>query len=283
MIDKSELFKVIDDYWCDFNSKRSLKGVVPGSIPIIWFGDIEAFFQSKIRTVTVSLNPSLVEFSSDSRKFKLSYQRFDGAEILMPKSELNDDDKDQLIKIYSKYFRKDPYYKSWFQFFDLKCMGFISKYGYEVGYGYNCFPQNTAIHIDYFSALATDPVYSDLKDDPLYFETFCKLPNKDLFKELLSVLKPDVILFSCGHNDFLDCMKMNFGMDPKSEPEIYCRGEKKKEIKLRSYLIDNKLVIHGRYMSQPFAPISDELKERFFSEVFAKYQFDYRSKAWTIK
>ena len=274
---KKNLFSIIDKYWDDFNAKRMMAGVIPGFIPIIWFGDIKAYLESKIKTVTVALNPSWHEFSSNSKKLNLSYQRFLGADTLLSKTKLNDSDKEQLTSIYSNYFCEDPYY-DWFRCYDTKCMGFISKYGYEVNYGYNSNPQNTAIHIDYYSALPTDPVYSKLKDDPNCRETYNKLPNKDLFKELLGVLNPNVILFSCAYESFYDCMKFIYRIDNNTKPDITCKNDK--DIKLRSFLIDNKLVIHGRNNGQPFAPITDELKERFFGEVFEKYQFDDGRLVW---
>ena len=277
---KKELFSIIDEYWDDFNIKRTLPGVISGFIPIIWFGDIDAYYKSEIRTVTVALNPSWHEFSSDSKELNLSYQRFLGADALLLKKQLDDNDKEKLTSIYNRYFSENPYY-NWFNCYDTKCMGFISKHGYEVGYGYNCNLKNTAIHIDYYSALATDPVYSKLKKDPVYSKTYLELPNKDLFKKLLDILKPNVILFSSAYDAFLDCMKLNYGLKQNVKPDINCKD--KKETQLRSFLIDNKLVIHGRNNGQPFAPISDELKERFFFEVFEKYQFDDRKEVWKIK
>ncbi len=271
------MFVIIDKYWDDFNNKRTLPGVVLGFIPIIWFGDIDAYYKSKIKTVTVALNPSWYEFSSDRKKLNLSYQRFLGADALLSKTKLNDSDKEKLTGIYSKYFCEDPYY-DWFNCYDAKCMGFISKYGYEVGYGFNCNLDNTAVHIDYYSALPTDPVYSKLKDDPIYEKTYYELPNKALFKELLSVLQPNVILFSSAYDSFLDCMKLNYGMIQNVKPDICYKDDK--EIKLRSFLIDNKLVIHGRNNGQPFAPVSDELKDSFFGTVFDNYQFDYGKFVW---
>jgi len=272
-----DLFRIIDKYWDDFNDKRTMAGVIPGFIPIIWFGDIKAYLKSEIKTVTVALNPSWHEFSSNSKKLSLSYQRFLGADSLLSKTKLNDSDKERLISIYSNYFCEDPYY-DWFRCYDTKCMGFVSKYGYEVSYGYNCKPHNTAIHIDYYSALPTDPVYSKLKDDSNCIETYNKLPNKDLFKELLGVLNPNVILFSSAYKSFNDCMKFIYKIDNNLKPDITCKDDK--EIKLRSFLIDNKLVIHGRNNRQPFAPISDKLKESFFSTVFDDYKFDYGRLVW---
>ena len=274
---KKDLFRIIDMYWDDFNNKRELPGVIPGFIPIIWFGDIDAYFKSKIKTVTVALNPSWHEFSSNGKKLNLSYQRLLGADALLSKTRLNDSEKEKLTSIYNNYFCENPYY-GWFMCYDTKCMGFISKYGYEVGYGYNCNPRNTAIHIDFYSALPTDPVYGKLKKDPVCEKTYYELPNKDLFKEFLGFLKPNVILFSSAYASFLDCMKLNYGMNKNAKPDIYHKDDK--ETKLRSFLIDNKLVIHGRNNGQPFAPISDESKDSFFGTVFDNYKFDYDRFVW---
>lgn len=43
--------------------------IVQDSIPILWFGDMEAYCHSKRKIVTVGLNPSLQEFPKDKDRF----------------------------------------------------------------------------------------------------------------------------------------------------------------------------------------------------------------------
>lgn len=73
-------------------------------------------------------------------------------------------------------------------------------------------------------------------------------------------------------------MKLNYGMNKNAKPDIYHKEDK--ETKLRSFLIDNKLVIRGRNNGQPFAPISDESKDSFFGTVFDNLKFDYDRLVW---
>lgn len=55
---------LIKDVWNEFvNSKNTLSThLVNDSIPIIWFGDLNKYYESDKKIVTVSLNPSNIEF-----------------------------------------------------------------------------------------------------------------------------------------------------------------------------------------------------------------------------
>ena len=74
------------------------------TIPIDWFGDRVAYNRSKIRIVTVGLNPSDKEFrNNDGESFNTSL-RFEGYE------------EKGLEAVYNNYFEYNPY--SWFKSFE---------------------------------------------------------------------------------------------------------------------------------------------------------------------
>ena len=58
------LSDIINEYWCDYTAHQEKKYIVSPSIPIIWFGDIEKYMRSKLKVVTIALNPSNREFGT---------------------------------------------------------------------------------------------------------------------------------------------------------------------------------------------------------------------------
>lgn len=61
---------LIKHVWDEFvNSKNTLSThLVNDNIPIIWFGDLNKYYESDKKIVTVSLNPSNIEFEDKKRK-----------------------------------------------------------------------------------------------------------------------------------------------------------------------------------------------------------------------
>ena len=51
--------------WNKFEEVKDLSPLerIAGNFPILWFGDMDAYFRSEIRVITVGLNPSIREFS----------------------------------------------------------------------------------------------------------------------------------------------------------------------------------------------------------------------------
>ena len=279
-MNKSKLYDLIDEYWDDYNNKKGLDGVIKGSIPIIWFGDMESYFKSKIKTVTVSLNPSCHEFMIDNSQYDFVY-RFKETKSFNNKKHLDKDEKDKLIAMYNEYFKVHPY-DFWFKEYE-KIMGYLSgNKGYDVGYnmiGYESH-ENTAIHIDCLSAIATDPTWSKLKENAKYKTTVSNLPNYELFVKFLLFLDPDVILFSSAYDYFYDCMKIYVNkLDPKLDienvlvPDVsQVKNYPIRKGLINSFRIKNKRVIHGRYKFTPFTPIGSDVKEKAFQEILQTYK-----------
>lgn len=169
--------KLIQDYINDFNSKQQLDYVVKPSIPVVWFGDMTAYQESKKKIVTIALNPSLSEFTE---------KRFEQVKLGAV------DAVEKLAQTLNKYFKTNPYCK-WFNNNFEKVLNCLDASYYENK------KTNTAIHIDFYSAIATNPIWGGLTK-----EEKNKLKRTDLFKRLLKQLAPDVILFSANASAFKD-------------------------------------------------------------------------------
>lgn len=263
----SKLSGLIDSYWEDYVEHKNLSFVVNPSIPVIWFGNLEAYCNSEVRVVTIGLNPSNLEFQNKNGSSKLS--RFRYAKQLIEKGY----NETLLIESYNKYFdneEQDPY-KGWFNSYEkvFDCLSdrlSVSYYGKK---------NNTAIHIDCQSALATKPTWSKLKkvfeapmgadakklkqEYPTELKDITKFPTiiKDkLFEELLAHLKPHIMFFSQSEEEYLDPFINNgFLKDSKPYPTKFIR-EKQKKLKRIGYRVrsnQKQLLIFGEYYAnQPF-------------------------------
>ena len=139
---------------------------VEPSIPILYFGDYNAFSRSELRIITVGKNPSLNEFPISN-----PFQRF-------PKAATNYQDA------WDRYFAIDPY-KGWFSTYDHLLAGFEASF-----YGNT---KNTAIHTDLLSPVATNPTWSALDEMD---QTTLEWYGIPLWHELIALLKPHILLIS---------------------------------------------------------------------------------------
>lgn len=152
------------------------------SIPIFWFGDLDQYSKSHIKIVTVGLNPSYKEFTEERFErsaIKSFYKRHMKVE-------------QGYYKTLNGYFMLCPYEK-WFANFEKVLRMFGSSYGGKMKGGLQF--QNCALHIDLMSPFATYPTWGNLCDD---MQKRFKDETKGLFKELILLLKPDLIIISCS-------------------------------------------------------------------------------------
>lgn len=172
-IDRETLFNLLDRYISDFSVKQSLPFVVNPSIPVVWFGDIEAYQNSPKRVLTVALNPSNKEFPMPPEA-----PRFDNLDLAAP------DSSEKLYTTLNRYFSVNPY--SWFEKYN-RLMGVLDcSYGGQYG-----IRSNTAIHIDICTAIATNPVIGLLPP-----QSISLIQSTHLFSALFELLDPDIILIS---------------------------------------------------------------------------------------
>lgn len=158
---------------------KDLDFVVPDSLPIPFFGDINRYFGSDIRILTAALNPSGIEFpKSDPARFDVAAGRRDPQSL---REELR------------RYFERAPY-RLWFLNFEKMLSGMDASYGGKMRRE-NFSARRTALHIDICSPIATTPTWSRLSPDHKKLLTEF---GHEMFGRLLQVLQPHVVVTSVG-------------------------------------------------------------------------------------
>ena len=176
-MNQAKLHEVAERAWRAFEHASALPSRVVPAIPILFFGDLNAYCSSKTRVLTVGLNPSLREFPLNS-----PFDRFPLAEIVTI------DEPDRYLGALSAYFRTNPY-KSWFNAFEQFLNGLEASY-------YPGQP-STALHTDICSPVATDPTWNSL--DPTT-RTVLEKEGGPLWHALLKVLQPQIVVLSVAQS-----------------------------------------------------------------------------------
>ena len=173
MRERDKLNKAVAGAWCSFEAAASFKSRVSPAIPILFFGDLDAYTESPRRVLTVGLNPSLIEFPAGN-----PFQRFPLAKDAHP------EDRQRYLDALSAYFRTKPYDK-WFRSFEPLLNGMrASYYDRQV---------SIALHTDICSPIATSPTWSRLSHaDRRVLED----DGRPLWHELLVALRPNVVVLS---------------------------------------------------------------------------------------
>ena len=83
--------------WRCYERAADLETRVSPAVPILFFGDADAYFESPLRVVTVGLNPSLIEFPADK-----PFRRFPLAEGITGQN------RHDYLNALSAYFRTSP-------------------------------------------------------------------------------------------------------------------------------------------------------------------------------
>jgi hypothetical protein len=158
------------------NQTSTVKGV----IPILWFGDMNKYFNSDKKIVTVSLNPSNNEFGNDKKGIAYNTQyRFPDYDGTI----------ESLVIAFNNYFKlnRNPY-NSWFK----ASFGAILQSFDASHYDIN---KNNALHTDIAIPYATDPTWKGLSNaEKLYFEPI----GQRIWHNLVEILEPDIILISAS-------------------------------------------------------------------------------------
>lgn len=250
-----ELSDLIDSYWSDYVKHKGKEYIVSPSIPIVWFGDIEAYKKSKIKVVTIAINPSNNEFPKGADG-EPSFSRFPNAEKLYAKERLTQEDKILLAGTLNGYFKNEPYMK-WFDYYEkpLNVLGVSYKSG-----------ENVALHIDIYTALATNPTWGNL--DKTQQDTIARI---DLFEKLLYYLKPDVMIYSANYKEFkrIFLEQGQKGQEPLEEYSY--KTDKNKTMKITPFCIDGRLVIFGSNVRGNPLQLKDDFIKETFSEIKEKF------------
>ncbi|MBP7985340.1 MAG: hypothetical protein KAZ28_06845 [Bacteroidaceae bacterium] len=220
------------------------------TIPIHWFGDRVAYNRSKIRIVTVGLNPSDKEFRNNNRESFNIGLRF------------QDYEEKGLEAVYNNYFEYNPY--SWFKSFECILNGLDASYYSEKGM------PNRVLHTDICSPWATDPTWSKLPNQ----EKKNLMENEHGFeqwKQLIRQLKPDIILFSIPEEYIkkLDLENersvfVTISNDKKGVP-------RKKSVVIEKGVYGRSLAIFGRTWNVPFGALGEDQKKDLGQKIEQDY------------
>ncbi|GIV35621.1 MAG: hypothetical protein KatS3mg031_3156 [Chitinophagales bacterium] len=240
MISDNLLTKTLDY----FDKHKNEREVVKPSLPILYFGDLDAYQKSELKIITVGKNPSDNEFRLNKEE-PFSFIRF-------PKwcsKQRN------LIKALNPYFEHKPL--QWFSCFEPILNGATASYYQKKGYS------NIALHTDICSPLATNPTWSKLSPETqklLFTDGF------EIWKQLVNELQPDIIFVSIPIKLFKDAFK------PNSQGQLLIEFKYKKDgtprkkpyrVELFEYTLNNKKkvkVVFGQAANTPFGTISDKQK-----------------------
>ena len=209
----ASLENIMKQYCDDFNQiigdKTMSSYIVKNSIPIIWFGNLERYQASPVKIVTVGLNPSYSEFLHDDGLTPLSHERFQ-------KLNLNEYTQTEIVALYDTlnayYDGEDanPYMQFFGQYEKLL-------HGIDASY-FGGSLQNTAIHIDAYSAMATVPRWGELD---IFIRRMLMARGRKLYNALVDYLNPDVILISVAKEFFFeihaDITLEEIDVDPKKK------------------------------------------------------------------
>ncbi len=171
--------------WNYFNSidKRAY-GILLPSIPIPYLGNYDSYTSSKLKIITVGLNPSKKEFPKND-----FFSRFYGMEKIFFKKTLNVNEiKNYLfsLNIYFAYNRNE-----WFDNFEPILN--------EMKSSFHPGQENTALHTDILSPLTTIETWSkyEKQTNP---EIVKEITQKglEIWNQTMEILQPQIVLTSIG-------------------------------------------------------------------------------------
>jgi hypothetical protein len=188
--------------------------IVSGSIPVLFFGDLEAYSKSKTKIITVALNPSDKEF--DEPRFYTSADVYNN--------------HGKYIAALSAYFKRNPY-RRWFNNYEKLLQRLNASYYPEEGRPDFISTQieqpkvqNRVLHTDICSPLATSQTWSKIKSkEDRAFRTKLEKEGIQIWFQLAGILKPDIILIS-GAKSF--CDYFNISWEEVNLPDDFDRTHK---------------------------------------------------------
>lgn len=190
-IDWLKLYDLMRKCWIENNAIQSNSAdplhnvVVSGSIPILWFGDIEDYANSPKRVITIGINPSRNEFGHiDNNVFTPNLNSRIPISNSSTVPHLYD-----YIRAMAQYFRNNPL-MSWFWPNETALNACDSTYGGIVKPYNNANISNVGLHIDIVAPLATNP-WESL--NPSERNALTQRFN-NVFIELVEALDPDILI-----------------------------------------------------------------------------------------
>jgi hypothetical protein len=215
---------------------------VSPSIPILYFGDYEAFRKSDRRIVTVGLNPGAIGFPEND-----PWQKFPAY-----------NKSNSYQKAWNQYFQIERPKEQWFS--DLDCM----LHGFDASF-YNG-QTNTALHTDLLSPVATAKPWSKLTSS---VKKELSEKGMHLWHDLISFLEPHIILISVAEQHL---QKISFGLVQEQQTVFVLNETKDGQRRHRPYVVLHSVwrlsgsyetdVLFGQAAQTPFGTLPNEVKKR---------------------
>lgn len=245
-----KLKDLLDKCWNAFDDVHDQPFVVKNAVPVLYFGDIDRYFASELKVVTVGLNPSLAEFPQDDPFLRFPLAREAGGS--RPRNLA-----DHLTAL-NWYFRIKPY-KKWFGSLEPILEGLGASYYRGM---------DLALHTDICSPIATAPTWSGLAKDE---RAILQADGVHIWHSLIEVLSPDIIVVSVGV-EHLNQLRFPF-ISP--EQNVFTL-ERKHPYRVwgRFLAIDTSsrcFLVFGRASQTPFGTVSKESKLKIGEAIREKY------------
>jgi hypothetical protein len=216
-------------------SARAPEVVVRPSVPILYFGDSEAYARAPLKVVTVGLNPSWREFPPGDPWLRFPRARVNGSIPALG----------EYLEALNEYFRTAPY-RDWF---DLGFEPILRGLGASYYSG-------AALHTDIGSPVATDPTWSRLGQRRQLLGD-----GASLWRDLVDVLRPDVVLISVARDHLRHVSTL-----PPSSWRVAYTVERENPFEVRSAQAEiggsGVPIYFGRCVNKPFGSVSTPDKER---------------------
>lgn len=239
MLPLSDVWKSIAARAWALLEDRDLTFAVRPSIPILFFGNLDAYSRAPLKIITVGLNPSRHEFPSDD-----TFRRFPSESPVLPA------DTSALLAALSAYFRVEPY-RSWFASYEPVLNGAGASY-------YSGHP-STALHTDLFSPIATDPTWSRLtpaQRAPL------ERAGVEMWHALVRILRPHIVLLSIARRHL---ERLEFMFDGPWRPLATLThgrsGPRRKPYVVQQRRASGTMFVFGPAAEKPFGTVAKEDRE----------------------
>jgi hypothetical protein len=219
-------------------------GAVRPSMPILFFGDLARYEASRLRVITVGLNPSDEEFPHDD-----PWSRFPGGAQLTA-DELDQTFLTRYVDELSRYFEVTPY-RRWFdRSFEPLLRGIDASYYPHAA--------NVALHTDIASPVPTNPTWSELSPARRALHH----GGAALWRRLADLLAPDLIVVSVAREHLAA-----ISTSPFSEWGELTRVDRERPFVVsttRMPVADGRksaVVVFGRCTNVPFGSVSFSKRE----------------------
>ena len=232
--------------WRAFDRAAGRKWCVSPAVPILFFGDLDAYRASPLRVLTVGKNPSLHEFPT-AQPFRRFPHLGEGS---------LDREPSRYLAAMSAYFWTAPY-SGWFSAFEPLLNGMGTSY-YEGS-------PSTALHTDICSPIATNPTWSRLNATA---RAELESDGGPLWHMLLEELQPQIVALSIAKAhlkrikfkpimnwEVIHVLKRKAGGKARSRPY---------EVRARWYDVggERSLFIFGEAAQTPLGKLSDSQKRK---------------------